>query len=810
MSLPMRNVASLVVAVAVTAIMGGGCRDDSITIPKTSTDPKTSPDPMGLIVSSPMLASASAVTSGASSVATVKESLAYVSLVPGTAPGGVHARIENRVKEVVQTVSVIEGGFDPVGIAARVGDTLDVAVTNTASIELFHAVVAVRPPRRPRVVRTSPPAKKTDVPVNMVIQVVFSAPIDPTTLTTQSMQLFRDGTPVAGTVRFSDSLQIKAEFLPTDLLVANASYLLVITQAIRDVNQMPLETIVNVPFTTGTREDGASKVRFMVFPMNTTAGVVISPALAFVIQDASGSTITDATGPVTIELATNHGVKPVILGTTTVNAVNGVATFDNLSVEQAGTYRVMAYYAASRPLQTDQSVWFSVVPAAASKLVLVGPKSVDARTQFVAHATVQDAFGNTVLSAANSVALSLASNPGGATLAGTLTVPTLSGVAQFANLTLDKPGVGYVVQATSGMLTAGTLQLDVRNRDGFAAVSAGGAHTCAVTHDGYAYCWGANANGQVGVGTTIDHASPVLVASGMSSVSAGRSHSCALGNTGLYCWGLNDDYQLGDGTNTTRLSPTGPVEDWDGRPVAGGLVTGGTHTCVIYSYPWQSSEWSSCWGSDVEGQLARFANVTALAAGGSHTCGYELGTVPGLYCWGSNKNGQLGAGSLQPRSPVPWRVASFFGNGAVSAGASHTCASISVAGTGGLHCWGLNDNGQLGDGTTTERSSPVLVSGGPFSSVAAGSSHTCALTSGGAAYCWGANDKGQLGDGTTTMRTSPVPVSGGLKFVSLSAGGGHTCGITVFGTYCWGANGNGQLGNGATADSALPVKVSGQ
>jgi alpha-tubulin suppressor-like RCC1 family protein len=101
------------------------------------------------------------------------------------------------------------------------------------------------------------------------------------------------------------------------------------------------------------------------------------------------------------------------------------------------------------------------------------------------------------------------------------------------------------------------------------------------------------------------------------------------------------------------------------------------------------------------------------------------------------------------------------------------------------------------------------VSGGPFSNVTAGSSHTCALTSAGAAYCWGANDHGQLGDGTLTMRTSPVLVGGGLTFFSLSAGGSHTCGVTIGGAYCWGANGNGQLGDGTTTDSAVPAKVSG-
>jgi alpha-tubulin suppressor-like RCC1 family protein len=802
MSRSVRSGAWVVAAVVVAGSMS--CQDDRITTPETNLEVQ------GLIVSSPIVLSpANAAVVGATrSVLAGTESVAFVSLVPGTAPAGVRATIENRANGLTRTATVIDGGFDPVGIPAHTGDTIDVAVANTANLVVFQAATAVTKPRKPVVVRTNPPARKTDVPLNMVIQVVFSAPIDPTTLTTEAIRLFRGGTPVPGTVQFGDSLRIIAEFVPNELLIGNTPYQLIVTQAIRDVNQMALESIVTVPFTTGTQVEGASRLRFVVFPSHTIAGATISPGIAFAIQDAFGSTITDATGPVRIELVTIHGFKPVLRGTTTVSPVNGVATFDDVSVEQAGTYRVMAYYTASRPVQTDESVWFSIAPAAASKVALVGPTSVDAMTQFVVSATVQDAFGNTILDAANSVALSLASNPGGATLAGTLTVPTLSGAALFVDLTLDKPGLGYVLQGTSGTLTAGTLQLDVRSRDGFGIVSAGGAHTCAVTRGGYAYCWGANANGQLGVGTTIDHANPVIVASGMSSVSAGASHTCALGNGGLYCWGLNTDGQLGDGTKTNRLSPTGPYEDWDQRPITGGVVTGGSHTCAIFLNTSTDSESSDCWGSDGEGQLARASYVVALAAGGSHTCGYDIQAEPGLYCWGSNKNGQLGTGFPSAGSVLPARVAPL--NGAVSAGSSHTCASITVAGTGGLFCWGRNDNGQLGDGTTTERRSPALVSGGPFSSVTAGGSHTCALTAAGAAYCWGANDKGQLGDGTTTMRTSPVLVSGGLTFVSLSAGGGHTCGVTVSSTYCWGANGNGQLGNGATTDSSVPVKVTGQ
>ena len=150
------------------------------------------------------------------------------------------------------------------------------------------------------------------------------------------------------------------------------------------------------------------------------------------------------------------------------------------------------------------------------------------------------------------------------------------------------------------------------------------------------------------------------------------------------------------------------------------------------------------------------------------------------------------------------------------AGSYHTCGLVSG---GTAFCWGMNMFGQLGDGSLDSRMAPVAVSGGrTFTSLVAGSNHTCGLVAGGTAHCWGSNWFGQLGDGTSAAdggsssnRTFPVAVSAGLTFLSLVAGNSHTCGLDSGGTaYCWGYNGNGQLGDGTTDwPPTSPVPVSG-
>jgi len=195
--------------------------------------------------------------------------------------------------------------------------------------------------------------------------------------------------------------------------------------------------------------------------------------------------------------------------------------------------------------------------------------------------------------------------------------------------------------------------------------------------------------------------------------------------------------------------------------------------------------------------------LAVVGAGGGHSCGLTLEGV--VYCWGANDAGQLGIGASDTNPhPTPERTTGGGGLGfvALSVGDSHACA---LTADGSAYCWGAGRGGRLGDGSGSDRATPVPVQGGlAFASLSAGGEHTCAVTRAGVAYCWGANSRGQLGDSSTTDRLVPARVAGTLAFVSVTAGAFHSCGLAAGSVaYCWGDNSEGQLGDTSPASLCL-------
>ena len=257
--------------------------------------------------------------------------------------------------------------------------------------------------------------------------------------------------------------------------------------------------------------------------------------------------------------------------------------------------------------------------------------------------------------------------------------------------------------------------------------------------------------------------------------------------------------------------------------LAGTRISAGfAHTCVL-----TSAGGVKCWGLNAYGELGNGggplstaltpvdvvglkSGFKAVSAGGQHTC--ALTTGGGVKCWGQNEVGQLGNGTTTPtngRTPVPANVAALrAGVNATAAGSGHTCALTSG---GGVKCWGAG----YASGSKTPTSTPVDIPGLPsgVTAITAGFDQSCALTSGGGAKCWGWNIDGQLGNGSTAYSYTPVDVVGLTSGVrAISAGLSFTCAVTTGGgAKCWGWNEDGQLGNGSRSvyPGATPIDVIG-
>lgn len=361
-----------------------------------------------------------------------------------------------------------------------------------------------------------------------------------------------------------------------------------------------------------------------------------------------------------------------------------------------------------------------------------------------------------------------------------------------------------------------------------AAIVAGYRHTCALLNTGAVKCWGVNlGGGTIREAPNTEQSAPVVAIkddtgelSNVSALSAGDGNTCALLNTGaIKCWGGGSQGQLGDNAPSNQSRAISVVDSGYALRAVTSVAAGTHHTCALLE-----DGTAKCWGSNSEGQVGDgflikrstplavqgLMGATAIAAGSYHTCALlGAGTVK---CWGSNYQGQLSAGSAENRVITPTPVidgASELSNTAsLATGGSHTCALLN---TGTVKCWGDNSEGQLGDGTTTTRTSPSIVMDNALAlsgvtDIAAGRVHTCALLNTGSVKCWGNNYYGQLGDSTTTRRLTPTTVQNLAEVRAIRAGGEHICALLNDGSVkCWGNNANGQLGDGTTIQRTKPV-----
>jgi alpha-tubulin suppressor-like RCC1 family protein len=354
----------------------------------------------------------------------------------------------------------------------------------------------------------------------------------------------------------------------------------------------------------------------------------------------------------------------------------------------------------------------------------------------------------------------------------------------------------------------------------FVQITAGNYHTCALRSDNRVYCWGRDNVGQLGIPPraicqgSVPNCINQPTYNGLSAtqIDAGFDHTCLIFNSKATCWGLSDRGQDGNAYGDT--SANGPVA------VSGNLSftrisAGGNTTCGVVNqlamYCWGDMPPNQISGIPTPQQLYVSATpISSVSVGQMYACAMTQGTV--VNCFGLNEQGQAAAPpwiTPNPGVQVP-NIPNFVINppgpslqlapvANVYTQALYTCVVLT---TGAAQCFGLNPDGELGNGASgTWSFTPQPVGSGIAFASAPGSfstgpTHACAIDTSGAAWCWGSGIYGELGNGTSGVFPTPQRVSGNHVFRLIAAGAQHTCAVdTVNQIYCWGATSSGQLGN---------------
>jgi alpha-tubulin suppressor-like RCC1 family protein len=291
-----------------------------------------------------------------------------------------------------------------------------------------------------------------------------------------------------------------------------------------------------------------------------------------------------------------------------------------------------------------------------------------------------------------------------------------------------------------------------------------------------------------------------------AAVTVGKDHTCALDVNGrAYCWGSNEDGQLGVRQTGATCGSADEKYSCSPNPVLVfsavrflTLTAGAAHNCGI-----AVDQGTYCWGRNRDGQLGDIgisgpavsrvslnSSLGSLASGFNHSCGVRADGA--LFCWGGNDHGQIGNGS-NVTAFFPVRITNVLYS-SVSVGQRRTCARTR---TGVLNCWGdiwLRRDGGF-EYARTQLTPETVPSAPSLSGIAVGAFATCGFDATGFGYCWEANPNGQMGTGTTLGSPSPRRMASHLEFFQMSAGLLQTCGIAVGGLgFCWGDNTFGQLG----------------
>ncbi|MFK7991305.1 MAG: hypothetical protein AB8I08_35140 [Sandaracinaceae bacterium] len=371
-------------------------------------------------------------------------------------------------------------------------------------------------------------------------------------------------------------------------------------------------------------------------------------------------------------------------------------------------------------------------------------------------------------------------------------------------------GVGATIYQPSPMAVPGLSEVQ--------SVAVSDGYGCAVHgSDGLVSCFGASGNGQLGGGRFVDSSSPVpLTLSAVTEVSLGLRHGCALlgGSTPeVHCWGANAEGQLGQDDIDLHAGPVQVPLPPDETPVS--LGVGLDFSCAAVQYDSGTEVGVDCWGVNREGQLGRgsvgplllgpqgpvvlpgMGAEAVVRAGDSFACAERGGLVS---CWGGGADGRLGVDVFRAEAPMA--------NGATGALALDASGTAGCAvGDSGMQCWGANPSGLLGALPDPTTEPMARVSPDDVTDVSIGARHACVLAGEGDVYCAGSNAHGELGDGGFDARASFVQVALPSSASQVAAGAEHTCAVVSGSLYCWGHDRGGRLGSGRSLIVPTPTPV---
>lgn len=807
----------LVAPCAVAAL--AACSHDGVV-----TDPKPTPEVDSAAVSEavhgPTFASATSIQRNVTATASQSDQsdVVYVSLPTGVLPNGDVATVRNTRTGNSAIVHLSEGGFDPVAMGGRAGDAIELKVLDHANAPVYMSTLYVPARRPPRIVHSIPSKGKTDSPLNTHVVVVFSEPVDGSTVNTSSVRLLRGSTPVAGTVKFldpsMDASHVSIVFVPNAPLIAHTQYELQVTTQVRDLSGDALPADVRVSFATGESATGAP-ASIRVVPDSMLALVVgDSYQLTATVLDAVGNAITDQevtwSGGTFVDSRVPCQIAVSPAGLLTAVAEEGCRITARVADVSKGLTVIVRPKPAAvtlsptpTALAAGDTVFLSATVRDAAGNVIPFPLTWESSNPSVAtvqpYGDIHGDFGLVTGVTPGNVTITVATGGAGAALSATAAI-AVGPARTVASVQMSPTSTSVVVQ---GKAQVSATLFDVNGKLIYnRPVSWASSNVAVATVDPNGVLCPTNcvAVKGVGLGSTqvtatsggVSGTTTVAVTTlKFASVSAGSDFTCAVttNNTG-WCWGADVTYAddhglLGNGTNIRGLaSSLVPV-----------TVSGGLEFSSISAGRWRT------------------------------TCGVTTGGA--AYCWGDGALGMFADGTGLPsntrggaydNSAVPVAVSGGLTFTMVSVGSSHVCG---VTVTHEVYCWGRNADGELGIGTTSGpelcdgggdanplvpcSTTPVAVVGGvPFAAVSAGEGVTCGLTTNDAAYCWG---RGALGNESITSSAVPVPVSGGLSFAAVFGNFGTSCGLTTGGSaYCWGS---GPLGDGTTKSSAVPVEVTG-